>query len=237
MSRAMRDQRARHPERGEGRVSVAVLLTALALAACTPAPNTPVTTPPAGTPPARVTLDSTASTLVPPLLGSLRQDQISIVLTGDGVRVTALPLDESVIRVLAPDSYRTLRGILESRRAQIIQRGQIRGLRDPRVWYLTFYGLSPNARFLPTDLTVTSGGRDFRPFDILPISDAFGAQRVQAREQQSGLLLFDEGVNVDQPLVVTMGSVRNYQWSNEDIIKTIEAERARIRARVGGTNP
>ncbi len=216
---------------------VAAALVALALAACTPAPNTPVTTPPAGTPPARVTLDSTASTLVPPLLGSLRQDQISIVLTGDGVRVTALPLDESVIRTLAPDSYRTLRGILESRRAQIVQRGQMRGIRDPRVWYLTFYGLSPNARFLPTDLTVTSGGRDFRPFDILPISDAFGAQRVQAREQQSGLLLFDEGVNVGQPLVVTMGSVRNYQWSNEDIIKTIEAERARIRARVGGTNP
>lgn len=233
----MGSERARHPERSEGPVRIAVALTALSLAACTPAPNTPVTTPAAAIPPTRPTLDSTASTLVPPFLGSLRQDQISIVLTGDGVRVTALPLDESVIRTLAPDSYRTLRGILESRRGQITQRGQIRGIRDPRVWYLTFYGLSPNARFLPTDLTVTSGGRDFRPFDILPISDAFGAQRVQAREQQSGLLLFDEGVNVDQPLVVTMGSVRNYQWSNEDIIKTIDAERARIRARVGGTNP
>jgi hypothetical protein len=113
----------------------------------------------------------------------------------------------------------------------------MRGIRDPRVWYLTFYGLSPNARFVPTDLTITSGGRDFRPFDIIPLTDAFGAQRVQPREQQSGLLLFEEGVDATQPLVVAMGGERNTQWSNEGTLKTIEAERARIRARVGGTNP
>ena len=185
--------------------------------------------------PARVpSIDSTSSTLVPPNLGSLRQDDISIILNTSGVRATALPLDEAVIRVLAPDSYRALRGILESRRAQITQRGQMRGVRDPRVWYLTFYGLSPNARFVPTDVTITSGGRDYRPFDLIPISDAFGAQRVQLREQQSGLLLFEDGVDVSQPLTITMGSERNTQWSNEGILKTIDAERARIRARVGG---
>jgi hypothetical protein len=192
---------------------------------------------PSPAPTGRVSRDSAASALIPPNLGSLRQDDISIVLQPSGIRATALPLDESVIRVLAPDSYRALRGILESRRAQILQRAQMRGIRDPRVWYLTFYGLSPNARFVPTDLTITSGGRDYRPLDILPLTDAFGSQRVQPREQQSGLLLFDEGVDVTQPLVVTMGSERNTQWSNEDILQKIDAERARIRARVGGTNP
>jgi hypothetical protein len=207
---------------------------ALPLAACGSSPATTSTT--AAVPAARVPTDSTSAALIPPNLGSLRQDDISIILQPTGIRATALPLDESVIRTLAPDSYRSLRGLLESRRAAIAQRAQMRGVRDPRVWYLTFYGLTPNARFVPTDLTITAGGRDYRPFDILPISDGFGAQRVQPREQQSGLLLFEEGVEVNQPLVVTMGSERNTQWSSEGILGRIEAERARIRARLGRTN-
>lgn len=224
---------SRHAERGEGSLQRSLLLTLALAAACATTPGSPSSAP-ATVPPRVPSIDSTSSTLVPPNLGTLRQDDISIVLNTSGVRATALPLDEAVIRVLAPDSYRALRGILESRRAQITQRGQMRGIRDPRVWYLTFYGLAPNARFVPTDLTITSGGRDYRPFDVIPISDGFGAQRVQLREQQSGLLLFEEGVDVSQPLTVTMGSERNTQWSSEAILKTIDAERARIRARVGG---
>ena len=188
-------------------------------------------------PAARVSIDSTSSTLVPPNLGSLKQDDISIVLQPTGVRVSALPLDESVLRVLAPDSYRTLHAILESKRTQIAQRAQMRGIRDARVWYLTFTGLTPNARFVPTDLTITSGGRDYRPFDIIPLSTGFGEQRVQARDTQTGLALFDEGVDVNQPLIVGMGSERNFQWSNEGILGTIDTERSRIRARSGRTNP
>lgn len=188
-------------------------------------------------PPGPITQDSTASTLVPANFGSLRQDDISIVLQPSGIRATALPLDEPVLRVLATDSYRTLRNILESRRAEIVQRARTRGMREPRVWYLKFYGLVPNARFIPTDLTITSGGRDYRPFDVIPLTDGFGSQRLQPRETQQGLLLFDDAVDVSQPLIVTMGAERNTQWSNEDILGRIDAERARIRARTGRANP
>lgn len=206
----------------------------LAVGCATPAATTG---PSPALPPARVTADSTASTLVPVNLGSLRQDDIAIVLQPTGVRVSALPLDESIIRTLAPDSYRSLRGIVESKRLPISQRGQVRGQRDPRVWYLSFYGLTPNARFIPTDITVSSGGRDYHPFDVIPISDGFGSQRVNPRETQSGLLLFDEAVDPNQPLVVSMGTERNTQWSNEGTLKLIEAERNRIRARAAATNP
>jgi hypothetical protein len=117
----------------------------------------------------------------------------------------------------------------------------MRGIRDPRVWYVSFYGLAPNAHFVPTDLTVTSGGREYRPFDVLPITNGFGSQRLQPRETQSGLLLFEEGIDVNQPLAVTMGSIRNNDWSNDPttaaILNLIEAERASIRARAGRTNP
>jgi len=226
-------------------VSVRQLVAAAAIvlaAGCAPpaAPGTGTSTAPAPSatvPPGRVPIDSTAANLIPPGFGTLRQDEISIVLQPENVRVSLLPLDESVIRTLAPDSYRTLRATVEDKRQQIIQRAQMRGIREPRVWYARFYGLAPNARFVPTDITVTSGGRDYRPFDVIPITPAFGEQRLQPRETQAGLLLFDQGVDVDQPLVVTMGADRNTDWSNDPttaaILSKIEAERSSIRARAG----
>ena len=183
----------------------------------------------------RITTDSTSATAVPAGLGTLRQDDISIVLQPEGVRVTAIPLDESVIRTLAPDSYRSLRALLESRRQEIVRRATMHGIRDPRVWYVLFYGLAPDARFVPTDVTVSSGGRDYRPVDIVAISPGFGTQRVQPRDTQKGLLLFDEGVDVSQPVVVTMGAERNSDWDN--ILRRIDAERAAIRARGSARSP
>lgn len=181
-------------------------------------------------PAGHVTSDSMSSTLVPPGLGTVKQDSISIVLQPEGVRVSAIPLDESVIRVLASDSYRYLHATLESRRQQIIQRASMRGIRDPSIWYVRFFGLAPDARFVPTDFTVTSGGREYRPFDMIPLTPGFGTQRLQPREQQAALLLFEEGLDDSQPLVVTMGSERNTDWETI-LLKTIDPERAAIRAR------
>jgi len=184
--------------------------------------------------PARVSRDSASSTLIPPNLGTLRQDDIAITIVQSAVRISAIPLDESVIRTLAPDSYRSLHATLESRRQQIMQRASVRGIRDPRVWYITFTGLTPDARFVPTDITVTSGGRDFRPVDVVPLTPGFSEQRVQPRETQRGLLIFDDGVDVSQPIVVTIGPDRNTDWStdrSDSILSRIEAERAQIRAR------
>jgi hypothetical protein len=144
--------------------------------------------------------------------------------------VTAIPLDESVIRVLAPDSYRSLHAVLESKRQQIMQRATLRGIREPRVWYVRFYGLAPDARFVPTDFTVTSGGREYRPFDVIPLTPGFGTQRLQPREQQTALLMFEDGLDVSQTLVVTMGSQRNTDWESI-LLRTIDPERAAIRAR------
>jgi hypothetical protein len=173
---------------------------------------------------------STSSALIPAGLGTVRQDSISIMLQPEGVRVTAIPLDETVIRVLAPDSYRSLHAVLESKRQQVMQRATVRGIREPQVWYVRFYGLAPDARFVPTDFTVTSGGREYRPFDVIPLTPGFGTQRLQPRELQAALLLFEDGLDVSQTLVVTMGSQRNTDWETI-LLRTIDPERAAIRAR------
>jgi hypothetical protein len=172
---------------------------------------------------------------IPIGLGTLRQEDIAIVLQPEGVHAEAFPLDESVLRTLAPDSYRTLRARLEVSRSQIAQRATMRGIRNPQVWFLRFYGLAPDARFVPTDITVSSAGREFRPFDVIPISAGFGTQRLQPRQTQTGLLLFEEGLDISQPLVVTMGAERNTDW--DGILRRIDAERAAIRGRAGAKVP
>src|SRR4051812_39487259 len=141
------------------RSMLAVLLIVAAAACGSPVPSTAQPQP--NTIPARVTRDSTSATLVPAGYGTLRQEEVAITLQQNGVRITAIPLDEAVIRTLAPDSYRTLRATVDSKRQLIMQRASLRGVREPRVWYVVFAGLVPDARFNPTDITVTSGGREY----------------------------------------------------------------------------
>ena len=176
-------------------------------------------------------LDSLNPNLIPPGLGKLRQDDIALKFQLQGVLVKAIPLDESVIRVLSPDSYRALRDLLESRRAEIDRVAQRHQLRDRQVWYLSFYGLEPEAPFTPQDVYVTSVGRDFRPIEILPLSRGFGEQRLSQREVQTALYVFEDGINVEQPLTVTVESRPNANWGTT--LRLIERERAMIRSRAG----
>jgi hypothetical protein len=215
--------------RGAAAVALAAIVACGAPAASGTPPQ-PVPGPPVGRP----APDTTALALIPPGLGTLKQDDIAIVLQPTGVRVTAIPLDETVIRTLAADSYRSLHATIESKRQQITQRAASHGVRAPRVWLATFVGLTPDARFSPTDITVTSGGRDYRPIDVIALTPGFSEQRLQPREIQRALLLFDEGLDVSQPVVVAMGTEKNTDWSNDrgdSILSKIETERSRIQAR------
>jgi hypothetical protein len=173
--------------------------------------------------------DSGASNLIAAGFGTRRRDDIAIKLQPENVLVSFIPLDESVIRVLATDSYRYLHDILESRRTELARAAQQFGLRRGSIWYVELTGLTPDARYNPTDVTITSGGRDFRPVNITALKSGFGTQRLQPRELQYALYLFDDAVDVSQPLTVTMGSERNSDWDR--ILRTLESERAQIRAR------
>jgi hypothetical protein len=202
----------------------------VATAACggPPAPSSSAPVPEAASRPVRDT-----STIVPAGFGTLKQDEISIVLEMNNVRIAAIPLDESVIRTLAPDSYRSLHSYLEANRRGIMQRASMHAIREPRVWYVRYDGLAPDARFVPTDLTVTSGGRDFRPVDVVGLTAGFGEGRLQPRETQRGLLIFEEGVDISQPLVVSVGTVRNVDWDlgTTGILRKLDTERSSIRGR------
>jgi hypothetical protein len=179
--------------------------------------------------PAVVASDTNGGGLVPPGFGSLRQDDIAIKLQLADVLVKLIPLDESVIRTLSPDSYRALRELAESRRDAINRLLAQHGLLRGSLWYVSFYGLAPEARFSPLELTINSAGVDYRPVDLLPLTTGFGNQRLQPRETQSALYLFDGALDVNQPLTVALSTALNASWGTT--LRTIERERALIRSR------
>jgi hypothetical protein len=192
----------------------------------------PATSPkPATTPatPAIVAADTTGTGLVPAGFGSLRQEAIAISLQLPDVIVRLTPLDESVIRTLSSDSYRALRELRESHNAAIARLAAQHGLLRGSLWYVSFYGLARDARFSPLDLTVTSAGRDYRPVEVIALSSGFGEQRLQPRETQSALYLFDDALDVNQPLVVSLSSQKSSSWSAT--LRDIERERTLIRSR------
>ena len=173
--------------------------------------------------------DSSAHTGIPVGYGSLRQDDIAIRLEPEGMIVRAIPLDENVIRLLTPDSYRALRDLQESNRRAIEAITRRSGNRAPDLWYVSFYGLQDNARFTPMDLTITSGGQDFRPIDVIPLSAGFGEQRLRQRETQSAVYVYPGDIDVDHPLTVTFQGLQSSVW--ELLLQRIERERALVRAR------
>jgi hypothetical protein len=173
--------------------------------------------------------DTVGRASVPVGFGTLRQDDIAIRLELQGLIVRAIPLDENLIRLLTPDSYRALRELQESNKSAIAAVTRRTGGRPPDLWYVSFYGVQPDVHFSPMELVITSSGRDFRALEVLPLSSGFGEQRLKQRETQSAIYLFDESIDLDQPLTVTFQDQRDDSW--EQVLTRVERERALVRAR------
>ena len=174
----------------------------------------------------------TSDLLVPAGYGSLRQEEIGIRLTVQRLQVRALPLDETVIRLLSPDSYRAMHELVASQRPAIEVASRRTGLRNVSLWYVEFFGLEQGeTRFSPMEFIVSSVGREFRPLDIMPLTTGFGQQRLAQRERQSALYVFDPQIDVNQPLTVRYETATSSDWTVS--LSKIERERAVVRSRAG----
>lgn len=172
--------------------------------------------------------------LIPAGYGSMKQEDIALHVSNAGVMVRFVPLDESVIRVLLPDSYKSLHDLKDSYAKRISQAGRRYGSLHPSVWYISFFGIDADSRFAPQDVTVSSAGRDFRAFDFIPLTTGFGDQRVRQRETHSAIYIFDGAVLTSQPLTVSYQGVKTDSW--DAILQQIERERAMILARASKAN-
>ncbi len=172
--------------------------------------------------------------------GSLRRDDIAVRLTTDQLDIQVLPLDEQVIRLLAPDTYRSLTDLVRARQAAIdslaARAGVGGGAQRPTLVLVTFYGLVPQARFSPEDVNLTSRGGLFRPIGTVPLSPRWNSYLLEAREQAVAIYLFDEGLSFRDDLTVSYQGLATGSWARS--VRLLDQERARVRARArAGTRP
>lgn len=211
------------------RSSFAAAMFALT-AACASAPATTTTSDPArAMPTARVAATDTSG-YIPAGYGSLRQDDIAMRVTANGLTIRAIPLDENFIRTLSPDSYKTLHDLGQSKRTEIDAILRRTGLPAVNLWYVSFFNLEQGeARFSPQEVVLTNQGRDFRPLDVIPLTPGFGNQRLRQREQAHALYVFDGGVNLNQSVALRIEGQMGGDW--RPVVQRVERERALIRSR------
>jgi len=171
----------------------------------------------------------TVQDTVPVGYGTLRRDDIVIRFTTGTIEIQVLPLDEQVIRLLAPDTYRSLTQLESSRAADIADATRRGGTEHPTLVMVTFLGVVPQARFNPEELTITSRGRLFRPIGIVPLSPTWSSFQLDARQQAASIYLFEPGISVREELTVSYQGLASNAWTRS--IRLLDQERARVRAR------
>ena len=167
--------------------------------------------------------------LPPPGLGTLRQDQVAVRLGTASLAIRVLPLDERVIRLLAPDTYSSLAELRRSRSAEIAAAARQAGLDSATVFVVTFFGMAPHARFDPDQLYLSSQNAFFRPIGIVPMTPQWGEGQLDQRQQAVAIYLFQPGIPILQPFTVFYGDQPSTAW--ESILRVLENERSRVLAR------
>lgn len=178
--------------------------------------------------------DTAATTpgLVPAGYGTLHQEDIAVRLTTGTFQLRVLPLDERIIRLLAPDSYAALHQLVASMAPRIAAAAQQDGVREPTLFLVTFFGLQNQVRFVAEDVTITSRNRFFRPIAVLPISPRWDEQMLQQRETASAVYVYEDGIALFEPFSVSYDGVTSNDW--EQALPALDSERAAVLARAGG---
>src|SRR3989449_11345811 len=98
-------------------------------------------------PPIRLSAQDT----LPVGYGTLKRDDIVVRFATDQIAIQVLPLAQGVIRLLAPDTYASLRQLLKTKEGEIDAAAQRAGVLRPTLVMVTFFGVVPQARFSPDD--------------------------------------------------------------------------------------
>ncbi len=167
---------------------------------------------------------------MPPMgLGSLTQEQISSTIANSQLTVRFEPLNERLLRLLAPDAYRALVGLIAKRKAAIDSVSRSSGASQPGLMLVTVYGNVPDVRFDPTLIGVTVNTRRIEAVGIIPLDANFSRQQLARQSVGMGLFVFSEELPVYSPLVFSYGAVAAEGWAQK--IQTFDRELARVSAR------
>ena len=166
------------------------------------------------------------SELVAPGLGTLKQDEFTIGIRSGNLLVKVTPLSEHVIRLAAPDTYKRLHALAESRRAEALK--QSRG-NQPELFMVSFFSYSPDVDFNPEDVQIDYSGKLLRAVSIMPLTPSWGKQRLGQQETQAAVYVFDEPMDFELPIVMKYGTEENRDWQR--VIPKLQVERGKIQSR------
>lgn len=186
--------------------------------ACSPAPRAA----------AQATTPASLGDTVPPGFGSLRRDDITLRFTTTALQLQILPLDERITRLLAPDTYRSLTQLIQSRQKDLTDAAIRAGVTNPALVLVTFYGQAPAARFTPEDVQIESRGRLYRPQAIVPLSPTWSTLQLDLRQQAVAIYLFENGLSWSEDASASYQGAEA-AWSHS--LQLLQQERARVRAR------
>lgn len=187
-------------------------LIGAALAGCGLAP-TPGGVGPAG--------DAPPQPIPPPGYGTLSERDISVSLASGDLRLVVTPLHESVIVVTSPDTYQRLHALAASAAPAP----------GSSAFLVSFHADRADARFVPEEVQLVSGGVRARPAAIEPLTPTWGEGRVRPRGTASAVYTFDRPVDMESDVVVLYGLERTDEWST--VLARVQAERRRAWARAG----
>lgn len=182
------------------------------------AAQTPVDSGHVVTPPVRDT--------VPIGFGSMRQDEVSLAIRTGALLVKVTPLNEGIIRLLAPDTYRRLHALAENKRADLSK-----GIGTRELFMISFFSYQPDVTFQPEDVQITHQGRTLRSRAIAPLTPGWGRQRMQQQENESAIYAFDGPIDFDQDIVLQYGTEQLDVW--REILARIQLERSKVKSRSG----
>jgi len=164
--------------------------------------------------------------LPPPGLGTLRQDEVTVGLRSGALEIKVVPLDESVTRTTAPDTYRRLSGLVSLHLPEAVRRS---GIPDPALFLVSFFSDAPEVPFVPEEVQLLSRGIRLRAATIIPITPSWGQRRLAQRRTEVAVYAFPASVDLESDLVVAYGLVESRDWAS--ILPVVQAERARARSR------
>ncbi len=167
--------------------------------------------------------------LPPAGFGTLNQGDVALTLNVDELEIRIVSLDERVIRLLAPETYSSLRGVRDSRAAEIDTLTRRNGITAPGLFFVTFFGKNPGARYDPQNLTLVIRNQLYRPVGVIPYSANFNSQQLEVRQQASGIYIYEEVTPVFEPFTVSYGSA-TADWEGK--LTRLQRERSRVMSRV-----
>ena len=157
---------------------------------------------------------------VPAGFGSLRVDDVSINLAEGPLTIQVTPLDETILRLLVPESHDRLAAIAASS-----------GVRGGSQFLVSFYTETQGLRFSQTDLNLSVRGRTLRADRVVSVTQGWGTGLLRQREPMTAIYAFPE-VDLDQEFEVEYRTVRSSAWAG--ILPRVRAETGRVRGRAGG---